>query len=442
MNHIQEPARDLPVAGDVDVAVCGGGPAGVAAALAAARAGARTLLVERHGCLGGIWTSGLLAIFHDHENKDGIMAELLATIDARGGRGKVGDTPGNLCDVEVLKVLLEDLCLEAGVDLLYHSMVAGAAGDGPRLTHAIVESKSGREAIAAGCFIDCTGDGDLAARAGCGFDLGEPASGRTQPMSMIALVTGLDADAATAAGFLRTADRATWGSAKTNLHAAIESTGQTPSYAGTTLRWLGDELYIMMANHEYGVAATDAQAVTAATIHGRHEVHEIVNGLRSLGGLWSRLRVVATAEQIGTREARRIHGRATVTAADLEQGTQPDHGVGPATFPVDVHALSGESGKGLEPLPFNVKPYRIPLGALIAKDRDGLLMAGRCISGDHLAHGSYRVTGNAVAMGEAAGRVAAIAAQTGKLPHEIPVEEIVDCTMGIAAPGAHELGFS
>ena len=158
MKTIREPAKTLPVAAAVDVAVCGGGPAGVAAALASARAGARTLLVEQHGCLGGIWTAGALCWILDFANKPGIMAEILERITAMDGRAMRDGDPSNGCDVEKMKLLLERLCQEAGVELRLHTRTAGAlVDDGRRLTHAVLESKSGREAVAARCFIDCTG---------------------------------------------------------------------------------------------------------------------------------------------------------------------------------------------------------------------------------------------------------------------------------------------
>jgi hypothetical protein len=183
-----------------------------------------------------------------------------------------------------------------------------------------------------------------------------------------------------------------------------------------------DNVVLLMFNHEYGVKPYDADAMTAATQHARKEIFAMMRGLRKLGGIWEGLQVVATAEQIGVRDGRRIHGRHTVTRDDLINGARYQDAVARVTFGVDIHALTREKnnqetiGRG------GVKrtlPYDIPLRALIAKDVDGLMMAGRCISGDFIAHASYRVTGNAVAMGEAAGTVAALAAKTQRPPHEI-----------------------
>jgi len=150
-----------------------------------------------------------------------------------------------------------------------------------------------------------------------------------------------------------------------------------------------------------------------------------VQALRGLGGIWSRLHLVSTGARIGVRESRRVHGRYTMTAQDLAAGVRHPDAVCRVTFGVDVHSTDKKSSTAIEEQAFRTQPYDIPLRALIARDVDGLLLAGRCISGDFLAHASYRVTGNAVPMGEAAGKVAARAALTGRLPHEVAWSEIL-----------------
>jgi len=180
-----------------------------------------------------------------------------------------------------------------------------------------------------------------------------------------------------------------------------------------------------MMNHEYGVKPFDADKVTEATVRARAEMNRIVNGLRKLGGPWEGLQIAATAEQIGVRDGRRIAGRYTVNREDLIAGAEQDDAVVKATFPVDIHAISAEHDKtaAYHNAGVKVKPYDIPLRSLIARDVDGLMMAGRCISGDFIAHASYRVTGNAVGMGEGAGVIAALAAKSNRLPHEVPWSE-------------------
>jgi len=422
---ILEPARQTPIVGQADVVVCGGGPAGVAAAVAAARQGAKTLLLEAHGCLGGIWTAGLLAFILDAQNKGGLMREILQRIArAESAACDAPRSPSTSCDPEAVKIALEDLCAEAGVRVQYHSRICAAAVDRSRqnrVTHAIAESKSGREAFAGKMFVDCTGDGDLGALAGCAYRFGHPETGLCQPMSLICLLTGLVP--AEVKDFWRSNPR-DWAGPKDRLRAQMEKGGHSPSYARPSLFPIRDDLFMLMANHEYGVKGTDVRDVTAATLRARRELHNLINGLRSLGGVWKNIRIVATAEQIGVREGRRLAGLYEVTADDLREGRRHTDAVCRTTFPIDVHATNPKKEKGIEKPSFRAQPYDIPLRALIARDVRGLLMAGRSISGDFIAHSSYRVTGNAVAMGEAAGVAAALAAASSRLPQEVPWEEL------------------
>ena len=401
-----EASRSTPVVNQSDVMICGGGPAGVAAAIAAAREGASTTLIELHGCLGGVWTAGALTWIIDHENKAGVMKEILERLQAGGFRARLADgTWTNGYDVEGMKSVLEEMCMEAGIRIRLHTRVVAAGVDeNKRLTHVITESKSGREAWSAKMFVDATGDGDLAAAAGCGFDMGRDEDGHTQPMSLLAILTGIEADEVR--GFISD-EGLPWGVPLDALRHEMNRAGVEPSYSKPTLFRIHDNLFTLMANHQYLVKGTNADDLSRATLEARAEVRRIVDGLRSLGGCWANLRLVSTGAQIGVREGRRIHGRYTVTADDLRNGAQHEDAAADVTFCVDIHSVDPKKDKGLHTGGIKTKPYQIPLRALIARDVDGLLLAGRCISGDFFAHASYRVTGNAVATGEAAGRYAA-----------------------------------
>lgn len=417
-----EPARDLPLVQDADVIVCGAGPAGVTAAITAARAGARVRLFEWRGCLGGVWTAGLLGYLLDFD-KPGFAKELTRRLDERDARR--GTSQKSICyEPEGMKLLLEDMCVEAGVKFQLHTRAAAAYKENNRLTTLITESKSGRQAWRAPVFIDTTGDGDLGALAGCSFEIGESKACPCQPMSLNALLVAKDA--AALAPFIHGADPSKLdGPSKEAFLAEIKRAGFFPSYSKPTLWQVRDNLLLVMMNHEFSVIPYDAAQVTEATVRARSEMNRIVNGLRKLGGPWEGIQLAATAEQIGVRDGRRIGGRFTVTKDDLIKGARYDDGVVRPTFGVDIHALTAEHNKeaGYTNRGIKVQPYDIPLRALIAKDVDGLMMAGRCISGDFIAHASYRVTGNAVAMGEAAGVTAALAAASKRLPHEVPWSE-------------------
>lgn len=419
-SYVLEKRTKTAVKGAYDVIVCGAGPAGVVAAIEAGRNGARTLLVETHGCLGGTWTSGLLSWILDQKNKSGILREIIDELKSRNAVCPIPMASSLSFDVEEMKLLLEELCVNAGVHIQLHTRVVGTYVDKSKnLTHILTESKSGREAWRGKIFIDATGDGDLAALAGCGFSYGESTDDpNAQPFSLLAFIGGIR--------FEEVRDYVRWiedvGSAsKKRLLNLIQSAGYDPSYKSPGIYPVREDLFMLMANHEYGYKGFNAEHVTQATLHARKEVNQIIKVLRGTGGVWKDLRLISTAEQIGTREGRRIHGLYTVTIDDLAEGHRHEDAVCRVTFGIDVHSVlrTHEDNGGFNRGVYS-KPYDIPLRALIAKDVNGLMMAGRCISGDFLAHSSYRVTGNAALMGEAAGKVAAEAALTNKLPQQIP----------------------
>ena len=423
MMTFQEPARAVPVVEETDVLIAGGGPAGTLAAIAAARRGARVRVIESQGALGGIWTTGCLPHIIE-TNKGGLLVELLDRLETAGaGRGASPLDGGRWCDydVETFKVVLEEMASEAGVAArLYTRVSAVYRDDAGRIETVVSDSKSGREAWRATLFLDCTGDGDLAAQAGCGFDIGQPGSGLCQPMSMLALLAGagrVDEPPFTLHE---------WGRNKDWILSEIRRGGHDPSYARPTLFLVREGYMLMMANHEYGYREPDAQVLTDATMHGRAENLAIVRALRSLGGQWARLELMATSSHIGVRESRRIHGLYRVTHDDLVRGARFADAVCRVSFGVDVHALDPARNKGIDATGITAKPYDIPLRALIARDAPNLMMAGRCISGDFIAHSSYRVTGDAAALGEVAGIAAAAAIRLGVDPREVPFAAIQD----------------
>lgn len=408
MKEICEKSRSVPVKGEYDIIVCGGGPAGVAAALAAARQGTRVLLIERNECCGGIWTSGAMPWLLDHRNKTNILAEIRALCLERGG---MIHSSGSLsCPPEALKLILEELLSEAGVQIRYGTWVTAVQLEGNHLTHVITESKSGREAWGARRFIDCTGDGDLAARAGCSFEYGGD-DGNTQPSSLIGIVCGLDPEAVK--------EYLPPNGGKPRLKALMESNGVFPSYGMPSLFHFGHGIFGLMSNHGYKVSAVDADSLTEKILEGRREVHKHVNFLRSLGGIWSSIALASTSHNMGIREGRRIKGMAYVDLHHLSEGGRCADAVCRATFCVDVHAPDPSKGNVIAEQKVRTKPYDIPWGALVSAEIDNLLMAGRCISGDFIAHSSYRVTGNAVPMGEAAGYGAAKSLKENILPSEV-----------------------
>jgi hypothetical protein len=368
-----------------------------------------------------VWTSSLLGYLLDFD-KPGFNQELVRHLDAREARALKGSVAMTY-EPEEMKGLLDELSLEAGVKVQLHTRVAAAYLEGRRLTTVVTESKSGRQAWRAPVFIDATCDGDLGAFAGCKWETGEAEGCPCQPMSMCALLVVENAVAL--APFVHRAQGTNVEVTKRAFRAEIVRSGVTPSYSMPTLFPIRGNLLLAMMNHEYGVLAFDAAKITEATMRARAELLQIVRSLRRLGGPWQGIQLATTPEQIGIRDGRRIRGRYVVQRDDLVTGARHDDAVVRPTFPVDIHAYDkSHAGGGYTNAGVKMRPYDIPYRALLARDVDGLLLAGRCISGDYIAHASYRVTGNAVAMGEAAGAAAALAARGKTLPHDLAWPDI------------------
>jgi len=382
-----------------NVIVCGAGPAGVAAALSSAMSGAKTLLIEKNGCLGGVWTAGALSLVIDHSNKMGLNKLFFKKLNDMNI--PVKDRSSYVYDVENMKYMLEQLCLEHNVDIRLHTRLADVAVTDKEIKYIETISYSGKEYWSAPVFIDCTGNGDLAAYSGCSFDLGHPVSKKTQPMTLMALLTGIDTELA--GQYLRNNDV----KAKYELLKYLKSASFSPSYELPTLFDLGNGLYSIMMNHIYGKSGLSSEDVTYATLKAREQIHEMVSLLQKTE-VFKDIRLVATGEQIGIREGRRIEGLYMVTKEDLLSGFKYNDNICTVTFHIDVHSLDPKDGKGVsDQNKIKTKHYGIPVRSIIAKDIDNLLIAGRCISGDFYAHSSYRVSGNSVSMGEASGVIAA-----------------------------------
>lgn len=407
---------DYKNGGAYDVIVCGGGPSGVAAAVACARAGVKVLLIEQGGCLGGFWTRGLLTWLIDTFDKGALLDELMERLEKDADGKAFRHMPRFTADTEKTKLVLERLCREAGVDILYHTFVSGAVVENERISAVLTESKSGRVCYAGRMFIDATGDGDLSYLAGADYELGNE-EGKTQPLSLIAHVSGVDTDA-----FLPYDSRYTPNKqAKSAILEDMRSAGAEPSYRAPLIALLSEKYktFGFMTDHQYKSGLDNAQ-LTQATLDAREEIHAVTNALRSVGGVWKELCVSSTADMIGVREGRRIRGLYRLTADDVNQGRCFEDGICTVGFKTDVHDLSKDGGES-ERKKYGKEhpPYQIPMRSLISADIKNLLMAGRCISGDFVAHSSYRVAGPAFRTGEVSGLIAAYCIKNSAEPAEL-----------------------
>ena len=410
MRYIEE-ALKTPVAGEYDVIVVGGGPAGVAAAIAAAREGAKTLLVEQYGCLGGMWTTGMVIPIWDWENKGGIMLEIVEALKREGKTAYSGPLLG--FDIEAMKLLLDRMCLQSGVELMLHTWFAVTIVVQGAVKGIIVENKSGRRVYLANCVIDCTGDGDVAARAGCEYWFGREKDGATQPMSLMFKIGEMD--------YVQSMDYTPVPAATTELFYHMQ---HAAAQAGLNdYKFNFDRPYILALptphqgiaemTHIRGKNATDAVELTEAEVQGRELVDEAMHFFTKYMPQFRHAHLDQTASVIGVRESRRIKGRYVLSLDDILNGRRHPDGICICAFAIGIHQPDGLSQEGME---LAAKPYSIPFRCLIPIGIENLLVAGRCISGTYEAHASYRVTGDCVAMGQAAGTAAALAVQ-----RDIPV---------------------
>ncbi|MDP6709438.1 MAG: FAD-dependent oxidoreductase [Alphaproteobacteria bacterium] len=444
MKTITEPARETPLCDDYDVIVAGGGTAGIVAAVAARRQGARVLLVERGGFLGGTIAVQLL------EHSEGWF-------DAQGTRivagypeelverlGEAGASPGHVRDDtgytryrvpvnhEEFKSLVTAWVAEAGVAILLNSPVVAVA-EAARGHHLIVENKSGRIAYAAPQVVDCTGDADVAAQAGCAF-LSEPGR-ETQPVSLLFKLGGIDHEAlidhveAHPEDFKIGVDAADlrgethvnlwgFGSLLARAHQAgvLSLKRNELHYSGWTQT---GEAAINLTRH--AADATRSEDLAAAEVVLRRQILEGVAFFRAFVPGCERAHLSATAASIGVRESRRLAGAYVLRDDDVRAGRRFPDAIARGGFPIDSHDAKGASMAASEALPAG---YDIPLRCLLPETVDDLVVAGRCISAERRALASARITGTCMAMGQAAGTAAALAAAAGTSPRALDVDAL------------------
>lgn len=419
MEHIQEVLK-TPVMGEYDVIVVGGGPAGVGAALAATRNGASTLLIEQHAFLGGMWTAGMVIPIWDWENKGGIMQEIVDGLVA----GKQTAYSGPLLgfDIEAMKYLLDRMMIDSGVHLLFHTYFAAPIMQGNSVCGVIVENKSGRQAYRSKCVIDCTGDADVAARAGAPFCVGRQSDGATQPMSLMFKVGEMD--------YVQPMDYSAGPLKTTDLFFHMEHAAKVAGLDDYDFNF--DRPYILsLPTPHQGIAemthirnksSINAKDLSDAELEGRALVQEAMHFFTSYMPQFRHAILEQTAPHIGVRESRRIKGLYELTLDDILEGRNHHDGICTCAFNIDIHQPDGKSQEGHE---YRSKPYQIPYRCLVPKTIDKLLVAGRCISGSYEAHASYRVTGDCVAMGQAAGTAAAMAVKSQVLPRLLDAQQLI-----------------
>ncbi|MBM3477206.1 MAG: FAD-dependent oxidoreductase [Armatimonadetes bacterium] len=428
LTSIREAVRETPVRATCDVLVVGGGPAGVGAALAAAQTGADALLVERYGMLGGMWTAGLVNPFFEATRNGWIVTQIVRRLEEAGAW-----MPWRWAytfDPETMRRELERLMSEAGVRLLYHCLCVDSIVEGNRVRGVVIESKAGREALLANVVVDCTGDGDVAARAGAPFEFGRLGDGLVQPMTLMFEIDGTGDFAQDSAAALFDA----MAQAIEEHNLGVELPFGRANYVPWLIALPAAGTAAVQLTHVYRLNPLDPADLTAGTIDARRQAAEAVKILRHVPGLQG-VRLRRTAAQIGVRETRRILGAYQLSLDDLAAGRRFPDGIASCAFGVDIHepapGAGVPSGHGA-----TMQPYEIPYRCLLPADLLNLLVAGRCISGTHEAHASYRVTGTCVATGQAAGLAAALSSARNLPPSQLsgPSLRAALIHLGVALP--------
>ena len=428
-----------------DVIVSGGGPAGIAAAIQAARLGADTLLLEKNAFVGGCAASGLPFLnFFNKKGEQvirGIGDELVSRLQGEKAalphvltRGGHVDSI-TMIDPEWVKICAEEMLLEAGVHLLYESFVCGTEVKDGAVASVLVANKAGLTSLSAQCFVDATGDADLAAFSGAAFDYGRDGDHEAQAMSLVARVANVEVEKVSAAFPVSPIVTAPLGADRAyNLHVTgklgkwndvlremrLFDHDDHDFWGGTTRD--GELTYVNVTRVAH-LNPTDPEEHTAANIEARRQLKGMMRFFnRYIGGM-ERAYIASTPNGIGIRETRRIRGVRTLTEEDVLSGREFPDSIAKNGYCIDIHDPSGKSW-GARFIQGADGCYGIPYGCLVPEKTDGLLVAGRPISATHEAQGSIRIMPACMATGQAAGAAAALSAKTGLRPRDLDVPSL------------------
>jgi hypothetical protein len=429
---ITEPARQTPVIAEADVVILGGGPAGIAAAASAARTGASTILLERYGFLGGMGTAAMVTNFcglHADINGSiqqvvhGVADDLLERLARLDGlraphivQGHDGRRTGaQAYDTAAYKLAADDILTGAGVDLRFHVQAVGAVMDGERIDAILVETKSGRGAIRARTFIDCSGDADLAAWAGAPYALGADDGFLAFPTLMFRLGNVND-DVAENEGRHKLRELI----AEANASGAYTLPRKAGIIRGQAHggEWRAN---LTQISRDGGpINGANADDLAYAEVQGRRQVQEYFRFLRDKVPGFEKAYLLETAAQVGIRETRRIQGNHLLDGEDVLNCRDFDDSIGANGWPLETHEAGDVKwqfigGRGY---------HQIPFSTCVPQNVDNLLVAGRCASTTQSGQASLRVSGPCFAMGQAAGTASALALGLGVAPGDVPVRDL------------------
>lgn len=440
MKYIEEKAKKIPVLEEVDVLVAGGGPSGIAAAIGAARAGAKTMLVERYGCFGGVISQVGVEGFawYRHEGTveaGGIAFEFEEEALRMGGATRECQSDSQALDAEMFKCVADKLLIEAGVIPLLHSFASEAIVEDGSIKGIIIEGKSGRQAILAKRVVDCTGDGDIAALAGAPFTM------RKHLSCVTPLFNCRGVDSKRFLEYIENELKPTYSDWRGEWE--METDGKEDNmfspylvapfrkaieegflekednidYGGSFSTVTEDgEVLQLNAVFISGVDCTNVRDLTKAEIDGRKAVLKAVDTMRRYVPGFENARLRNFGMTMGTREARQIEGLYKMTKQDVQNQGRFEDSIG--IFPEFI------DGNGILWLPTTGRYYQIPYRALVPKNIENLLVAGRAISGDIDAHASFRNMSCCVVTGQGAGVAAAVSVQESVLAKDVNIKNV------------------
>ncbi len=423
-------SRNIPVRHEVDVLVAGGGPAGCAAAVAAAQQGASVFVAEGHSCFGGMGTAGLVpwfCMFGDGVDfhAGGVGRLIYDEVYARGGTSSPAGSMSPAIRAEVLKRIYDDLLTDSGVGFSLMTQIIGIEQDGPRLTHAICWGKSGLFAIAAKAFVDCTGDGDLCAWGGAPVEQGD-ADGGLMPGTLCSLWSGIDWARVNASRGEGLRDDSRCAEAGDDGVFTIPDK-HLPGMCMTSVEGVGGG----NIGHTFGVDNTDERSVTKALVWGRKLMLEYERYYKEYLQGYEAMQLVATGSLLGIRETRRVMGDYVLVLSDFQNQSIFADEIGRFAYPVDIHASSNDEAahaKFMEEfttLRYKAgESYGIPYRALVPRNLDNVLVAGRCLSADRYLQASVRVMPGCYITGQAAGVAAALTAAGAGDTRQVDVSEL------------------
>ncbi len=411
------------IADSYDVIVVGSGSAGSSAAISAARAGARVLLVDRLGFMGGTSTAVLDTFYAFYTPGEqprrvvgGLGWEVVERLTAQGVAferpNTYGAGTGVTYDQETLKIVWEEMAADSALDLLLHTWATGVRLSDRRVEQIRIWNKGGERWISAGVVVDASGDADLCAFAGAGYE-DFKSTGKVQSLSTLFRLANVNVEVAA-----RTKKSDMWALMR---EAADDGSYSLPRLEGSWHRTPFAGVVMVHMTRIPNVDATDPVALTAAEIEGRRQVREYHRFLRDRVPGFESSVVVGTSPSIGVRESRRVIGDYQLTRDDVLTARRFDDEIALCGAPIEDHGTSG--GTEWQYVPGGAA-YGIPYRSLLPNGLDGLLVAGRCFSSSHDAHASARSMATCMAMGQAAGTAAALAVSGNCLPRDVPADTL------------------